>query len=196
MARLVQAGWVLWLYDRLGTGDSPAGGRLRRQGWLAPGNAAHIADWRAVLQRARQEGPLVVAVSWSSGILPVLRSSEVPDALVDVEAPADRWSLVPPRPRDRRGAGPWDGDPWDDAAWEGIEPRRLIAKLGVPYVRLQGANDHVHGAMTLHAERMVQAARSAGVPVRPFTVLAGHIHGHPQALLEALDWALSTCRSD
>lgn len=171
----------VYLYDRAGTGRSSADGPL------TPGNPAHTEDWCAVLALARGEGVPVLALSFSAGILPVLRAAAEghrPDALIDGEGPADRWSLVPP---DGGELAAWD--PWDDRRWVGLEAVSLIGQLGVPYARLQGAVDHVHGPMTEHARRLLVAARAAGLPVLDPGVLAGALHGHPQATLEALAWA-------
>lgn len=179
---VVGLGFAVYLYDRAGTGDSPAAGPL------GPGNPAHDEDWRAVLAMARQEGLPVVALSYSAGVLPVLRAAAAgvrPDALVDAEAPADRWSLVPPYGNDLSAL-----DCWDDAAWAGIEPVRLLPSLGAPYARLQAELDHVHGPMPEHARRMIEAARRAGLTVRDPAPLAGHLHGHPVELFEALTWAV------
>lgn len=181
LADLLDQGYAVYLYDRAGTGKSPADGPL------TPGNAAHVEDWRAVLALARQEGLPVLAVSWSAGLLPVLRAAargERPDALVDGEGPADRWSLVPPEGNELS-----DRDPWRDALWAGLEPVALISTLDVPYARLQAELDHVHGAMHEHARRLVAAARAAGLAVHDAGVLPGRLHGNPGALLEALAWA-------
>lgn len=174
---------AVYLYDRAGTGRSPAAGPL------VPGNPAHDADWRAVLALAREEGAPVVALSFSSGLLPVLRAAAAgarPDAVVDAEAPADRWSLVPPD-----GGALAGKDPWRDRAWAGLEAVALIPDLGVPYARVQGALDHVHGAMTEHARRLVAAAQRAGLPVLDTGVQAGPLHGSPQITLDALRWAVA-----
>ncbi|MCA9711635.1 MAG: hypothetical protein KDK70_37715, partial [Myxococcales bacterium] len=173
-------GWAVYVYDRAGTGRSPPDGPLR------PGNPAHIDDWRAVLALARGEGRPVVALTWSAGVLPVLGAiamGEPPDALVDAEAPADRWSLVPPEGNELSTL-----DPWLDASWAGMEPVSYLGDLSIPYARLQAQEDHVHGPMAEHARRMVAAARRAGVPVFDSGVLEGRLHGHPAAVLEALVW--------
>ena len=66
---LAREGWALWTYDRSGTGRSPSSPDPD----LSPGNPAHLADWLAVLARARLVGIPVVALSWSSEIVPVLK---------------------------------------------------------------------------------------------------------------------------
>jgi len=187
---LTRRGWAVWFYDRAGTGDSPPA--PLRSGWraaepLAPGNPAHTADWRAVLAAAQAEGAPVVALSWSAGIVPVLAAAargHRPDALVDAEAPADRWSLVPPRPSALAGL-----DPWDDAAWAGWEPVALLPKLGCAYARLQAEQDHVHDRMHEHAHRMTAAAAAAGLEVRAPALLAGRLHAHPEHAVRVLEWA-------
>jgi len=188
MRRLISDGWRVWLYDRSGTGDSPPGPTPG----LTPGNPDHLADWRAVLGRARSEGGPVVALTWSGGIVPVLAAAcegDGPDAIVDGEGPVDRWSLVPP-PGAAIDSELSDRDPWRDEDWQGLEAVRSIGDVRCPYARLQGSPDHVHGAMVLHAERIVTAARDAGLTVGgPFTT-DGPLGQHPQAAQDALDWAL------
>jgi len=198
---LTRRGWAVWLYDRAGTGRSPPAGDL------LPGNPAHTEDWRAVVRHVRSsegrsgedrcsvERPPVVALSWSSGILPVLRaarSGDRPDALVDGEAPADRWSLVPPSgakaPRLRQR------DPWDDAAWDGLEAVAMLPTLERPYARLQAHFDHVHGVMHTHARRLQAAATAAGLPSAPLEILPGRLPGHPIAVIDALEWAQESAR--
>jgi sirohydrochlorin ferrochelatase len=184
---LEETGWATWAYDRTGTGRTgPAGTDLR------PGSPTHVEDWCAVLAEARKEGVPIVALSWSAGIVPVLRAAAEgirPDALVDGEGPADRWSLAPPPhhlgPEARAMASL---DPWDDAAWEGREPLALLPTLGVPYARLQADMDHVHGDMHMHATRMVDAARSAGLVVRPLQITPGRLRSHPHAVMSVLSW--------
>jgi len=130
----------------------------------------------------------VLALSWSAGILPVLRAAalgERPDALVDGEGPADRWSLVPPGGNELSSL-----DPWSSAPWEGREPRLLLPKLGVPYHRLQGVPDHVHGACTEHAARMATAADT------PLRLLDGPIHGHGPHLVDVLRQLLARTLPD
>ncbi len=190
---LLEADWGVWLYDRAGTGESPPPRRI--PGWrgehpLAPGHPAHTRDWRTVLERARQEGVPVIALSWSAGVVPVLRAAAAgvrPDALVDCEGPADRWSIVPPGGNELAAL-----DPLRESDWEGWEPRALIGALGCPYARLQAEQDHIHGADLHHADRLIAAARSAGLAVRPPRILPGRLHASPQAVVEALDWALSS----
>jgi hypothetical protein len=196
MPLLAEADWGVWLYDRAGTGESPSPRRL--PGWrgahpLAPGHPAHTRDWKVVLERARQEGVPVIALSWSAGVVPVLRAAAAgarPDALVDGEGPADRWSIVPPGGNELAAL-----DPWNEADWEGWEPRALMGSLGVPYARLQAERDHIHDRELHHARRLHAAAAAAGAPTRPLDVLPGRLHASPQAVLAALQWALSTATS-
>jgi len=189
MAPLEAEGWSIWLYDRAGTGDSLQGPHR----FLTPGNPDHRADWRAVLARARGDGVPVVALTWSGGLVPVMAAAAAgdrPDALVDGEGPVDRWSLVPPTSFVApEGEELRSRDPWDDTAWEGLEAVEQIAALGCPYARLQGDPDHVHGAMQLHAERLVAAARAAGLTTAPLHVVSGLLDAFPHAVLEALRWA-------
>ncbi|MFT5684052.1 MAG: hypothetical protein ACI8RZ_004993, partial [Myxococcota bacterium] len=176
-----------------GTGGSPPPRRI--PGWrgdhpLAPGHPAHTRDWQAVLSVAREEGVAVIAMSWSAGVVPILRAAAAgdrPDALVDCEGPADRWSIVPPGGNELA-----DLDPWREADWAGWEPRALIGDLGVPYARVQAARDHIHDGDLQHATRITAAAQSAGHPVRPLTILPGRLHASPDAVVEALQWALTT----
>jgi hypothetical protein len=188
---LLRRGLSVWLYDRSGTGDSAAGPR----GELTPGNPEHRREWEAVLAAARSEGLPVVALTWSGGLVPVLAAAtrgHAPDALVDGEGPVDRWSLIPPPGfRGSEGSELRARDPWDDRAWIDVEPLRLLGHLDAPYARLQGTPDHVHGDLTLHAERIVAAAGALGLPIRPFAPLPSRLHEHPRETLDALHWALA-----
>jgi hypothetical protein len=145
----------------------------------------------------------VVALTWSAGLLPVLQAAAQgrrPDAVVDAEAPADRWSLLPPEEAFRQGRAPEQAralqqwDPWQDSLWSELEAVRLLASLQAPYARLQAVDDHVHGTMHEHAARMVSAARETGQPVWFDPELPGRLHGHPLKVLEALDWAVRAVR--
>lgn len=185
---LLLRGWAVWLYDRAGTGDSPPA----TDPSLAPGNPAHDADWRAVLDLARADGVPRVAVTWSGGLVPVLRAAAAgnrPDALVDAEGPVDRWSLVPPAGNELS-----DRDPWDEDAWDGLEACALVSALGVPYARLQAEDDHVHGRMTHHALRLHEAAGRAGLATRPLRLCEGALADHGMELVEALQWCLRQVR--
>jgi len=189
---LTELGCDLWLVDRSGTGDSPAGSTPD----LAPGNPDHVADWVAVLQRVRSEGLPVVALTWSGGVVPVLaaaaRHGQRPDALVDGEGPADRWSLVPPVTHAGAERGEMTRrDPWCDADWADCEPARMIAALDGPYARLQGTPDHLHGPMTRHAERLRAAAADATLAQRDLHVLNRPLHAHPTEVVDAVAWALA-----
>ena len=183
---LMSDGWRIWLYDRSGTGDSPPGPLPG----LTPGNPDHLADWKAVLGRARADGGPVLALTWSGGIVPVLaaaRDGDRPDALLDGEGPVDRWSLVPPASMPgSTGDELRTLDPWRDEDWDGLEAIRLIEHLKCPYVRLQGNPDHLHGSMMLHAERIVAAASRAGVAVGDPVTTEGPLHQHPSEVLAAL----------
>lgn len=187
-ADLALRGWSVWCYDRAGTGGSPA----RDDPALTPGNPAHDRDWAAVLERAGEDGCPRIALTWSGGLIAPLRAAAGgarPDALVDGEGPADRWSLVPPTGNELSAR-----DPWDDRDWDGIEARALLPALGAPYARLQGERDHLHGPMTHHARRMAEAADLAGLEQRPLRVVEGALASHPFELVEALQWCLRRVR--
>jgi hypothetical protein len=112
----------------------------------------HVADTRAVLARAREEGVPVGVLSWSGGLVnALLAADETLAFLVDCEGPVDRFSLVPPE----------GGDPglaatsvFDDAAWRDREAVELLWRLRGSYLRVQGRPDHVHGTHDLHARRV------------------------------------------
>ena len=190
LSDLTRRGWSVWFYDRSGTGQSAPG--PSPSGWraahpLAPGNPVHTEDWRAVLAAAREDDLPIVAMSWSSGIVPILRAAAAgarPDALIDGEAPSDRWSLVPPRLNELA-----ELDPWDDLTWAGWEPQPLMASLRCPYARIQADQDHIHGQMHEHSRRMVAAAAASGLPHRPPALLAGRIHAHPSYTIQVMEWA-------
>jgi len=189
VADLVERDWAVWLYHR-----DPLSDRSRRpELGQAPHSDEQVADWQALLARTREDGCPVVALTWSAGVLVALRAAAAghrPEALVDAEAPSDRWALFHPR-----GKGPRGLDRWDDEVWESLEAADLLPLLRRPYARLQAAHDHVHGAMTLHAERMVAAARSGGVAVREPRIGPGRLHQHPHEVLDALEWAVGHARS-
>jgi len=185
-AALTARGLAVVAYDRSGTGRSPA--KLA----LTPGSAAHVRDFRSVLTTVRQRlapGTPLGVLSFSSAIIPVLRCGEPFDFLIDGEAPADRWSLRPPR---------WADTPSDpamaaldmnsDEAWRGREPARLLAGHTCPYHRLQAELDHVHGRMSTHAQIMLEAARSAGLPrvqangAEVLSLLPGRLHAHSRRI--------------
>ena len=116
-----------------------------------PGNPVHHADTRAVFARAREEATTVAVLSWSGGVVSALHLDT--PLLIDAEGPCDRFSLV------ERGGNEMSGlDLHDDAAWEGREAVELVGTFRGRYRRLQGTQDHVHGPMTLHASRMLEAA--------------------------------------
>ena len=180
-------GCELWLYDRSGTGDSPSGPGQA----LTPGSLDHVEDWKAVLAQARATGLPVVALSWSSGVIPVLRACAEgvsPDALIDAEGPADRWSLVPPPPSNELG----EWDPWNGALWEGLEPLHLLQSFKGPYLRLQGEDDHVHGAMVEHAKRMRRRASELGILSGDQTNSLGRLGSGTAATLASLDGILES----
>ncbi len=180
--QLTAQGLALVCYDRSGTGRSTAPTAL------TPGNRVHVQDFREVLRAVRgrlgQGAPLGV-LSFSSGILPPLRAGEPFAFLLDGEAPADRWSLLPPAgahaPTDPALAAlPLH----QDDAWQGREPAALLAGLACPYHRFQAELDHVHGRLDVHARLMIQAAHAAGLPsVRAnggdeLRLLPGRLHAH------------------
>jgi len=150
---------VTW--DRSGTGWS--GGAIPP----TPGHPAHVVDFCAVFDTAaaRAPGVPIGVLSFSAGILPPLHGERPIAFLLDGEAPADRWTLIPPAgsdaPRDPDlGALPLG----HDAAWVDREPVTAIGRIRCPYHRLQAEIDHVHGRLDLHARLMVEAARRGGVP--------------------------------
>jgi hypothetical protein len=194
-ASLHAQGIAVVAYDRSGTGAS------RGTVPLTPGEGVHVQDFRAVLRAARgrlDPATPVGVLSFSSGILPPLRSKEPFDFLLDGEAPADRWSLRPPHgadaPRDDKLAHLATDQ---DALWAGREPARLLAGIACPYHRLQAEYDHVHGRMAMHAALMLEAAQRAGLPsvqvngAQRLALLPGRLHAHGRRiegwLLEAFE---------
>jgi len=191
--QLTETGWAVWMADRTGTGDSDRVGGVD----LSPGNSMHDEDWRAVLQRVRSTSPSgvpVVALTWSAGLIPVLRGMACgvgPDALVDGEGPVDRWSLRWPAQARAQGLDRWDL--WDGSTWDGLEAVDLVAKATtpLPYVRLQGTRDHAHGWMTDHAVRLDRACRQSGWKMMGPTLgtLPGSLAAHGAAVVRSINWA-------
>lgn len=184
---LAAAGIAVVAYDRSGTGHSTGTTPL------TPGQGAHVQDFRAVFDALAKALPGSVpmgVLSFSSGILPPLRAGRELAFLMDGEAPADRFSLLPPRgaeaPRDLVLAAL---DLADDRAWRGMEPASLLAELPCRYHRLQAEYDHVHGRLAHHAQLMLEAARAAGCPsVRcngqpGLCLLPGRLHAHGRSIL-------------
>lgn len=125
----------------------------RSESFRTPGNPVHVADARAVIAAARADGVSVAILTWSAGLIAGLRAADsMILGVIDVEGPADRWSLVPPGNAGHELA---KLDPDDDAVWAGKEAITLVCPC--PYVRVQGEIDHVHGRMTWHADRLVHA---------------------------------------
>ncbi len=136
---------AVWLWDR-----SPP---------HAPGASHHGTEAAAVFAMAAAEGVPTGWLTWSAGVLPPLLALDRTDPafLVDVEAPADRRSLL--RPQDLAP------DTAERTLHETLggetalpEPRRLIRALACPYHRVQADPDHVHGSNLLHAAVMLHAA--------------------------------------
>jgi len=101
-------------------------------------------------------------------------------ALVDVEGPADRFSLVPPGAADNPLAAL---DPWDDTAWAGREAAAMIPAFGGSYLRVQAEDDHVHGPHAWHARRMVEAARDGRCNAGDGALLPGRVSAHGATIL-------------
>lgn len=170
---LAARGWTLIVFDR-----TPGVPRT-------PGEPTHVADTAAVIATARAAAgalPLHV-LTWSGGVVPAVAGDLRGVArLVDVEGPADRYALVPPGRTAHELARAEIGD---DAAWAGREALEGIARLvagGGAYVRVQGAPDHVHGAVDLHARTAMHAASPHGRLVR----LPGPVHRHGADVLDAV----------
>lgn len=158
----------------------------RSEGQAPPGNARTVQECATVLRAALAEGRPVALLTWSAGVIPALRAAlQVQDprivALIDVEGPADRFSLVPPGEDDHPLA---TRDPWDDAAWEGLEAVALIGRFPGRYLRVQGEDDHVHGPHTAHARRMVDAARDGCLNTGDGALLPGRVAAHGPTILE------------
>lgn len=195
-SRLHDEGWALWTYDRRGSGPSAAT-HAASSTPLTPGALAHARDWEAVLQRARRQNLPIVALSWSAGLLPVLRAAtrgHLPDALVDTEGPVDRWSLVPPPASGIPTRELAERSPWSEADWEGCEATRMLPSLARPYLRLQARPDHVHGDCTLHAERITAVAQRHGLLLSPLQVWSGPVHAHGAGVISALRTAFAAAR--
>jgi len=184
--QLTGAGIAVVAYDRAGTG------RSRARVALTPGNPVHVRDFQAVFDAVRRKltsGAPLGVLSFSSGILPPLRAGRPLAFLADGEAPADRYSLLPPA-----GSGA-PCDPrlqacalHDEASWQGREPLSLVGALTCPYHRLQAALDHVHGRMRAHAQLMLEEARQGASPrvrcngARALQPLPGRLHSHGPAI--------------
>ena len=153
----------------------------RGPGDRTPGNPDHLAEARELLRMLLRDGPAGL-LSWSGGLVPAARlARELPvRCLVDAEGPVDRFSLIQPRlPRDPLLLRPLA----DDAAWAQAEALPVLCGLPVPYLRLQGSMDHVHGADISHARRAVAAAGGR------FCLWSGDLAGHGMQILEELERA-------
>ncbi len=171
---------AVWLWDRTPPHD--------------PGAPHHARQAAAVFELARAEGLPTGWLTWSAGCLPALEALPAarPDFFVDVEAPADRWSLRRPHHLD-----PDRAEQAHNAALarQVPEPRRLLTDLPCTYHRVQADPDHVHGHSLLHARVMLDAApQGATCNGRPWTgtleVLPGSIRFHGAAVRRVLRRAL------
>jgi hypothetical protein len=97
--------------------------------------------------------------------------------LIDCEGPTDRFSVVPPQNPDPALLA---RDPGLDSDWAGIEALESLKRLNIPYLRLQGSQDHVHGSSLVHAWRAVQAAKGT------LLLLPGAINRHSSQLLDRI----------
>jgi hypothetical protein len=173
-ARLAEEGLAAWTF-------------ARSEGVAPPGGQDTVDEVKAVLAAALAEGAPVVLLTWSAGVIPALRAAiELGDprvvALVDVEGPADRFSLVPPGAVDHTF---WQRDVWDETAWAGVEAAALLPAFRGRYRRAQGEADHVHGRMPWHAVRMVDAAREGRLNDGE-GLLPGRVDDHADALVRWL----------
>lgn len=149
----------------------------RGPGDRAPGNPDHLAEARELLRLLSRDGP-VGLLSWSGGIVPAAGlAREFPvRCLADAEGPVDRLSLR--QPGGRLPLNRWS---LTDARWDRAEALPLLQDLPVPYLRLQGADDHVHRGDLAHARRAVAAAGGR------LSLFAGSLAGHGAEILDELD---------
>lgn len=160
----------------------------RSEGVRTPGNPQHVADARALLQRALAEEKPTAWLTWSAGVVMALRATVgQPEesrvrAWFDCEGPCDRFSVVPPGHPEHELAF---ADVYDEAPWEGREAIRHIGAVSHLYHRVQAGNDHVHGPMTLHARRMVATARHGRFLTDP-PILPGKLWEHGATVRDAV----------
>ncbi len=142
-------------------------GRGTSWGSESYGGEEHHLDVRAALRwMAREAGFARVGVLSLS-----LGASAVAGALageaglaafwIDWEGPSDREIITAGGTR----MAPAQGHALtDDRYWYPREPVRHVGRVGVPYLRFQGARDHAQPGELRHAERMVRAAAAGSLP--------------------------------
>lgn len=156
----LDAGLALVLYDPDGRGQSGGtddnGGAIQQDGLKA------VIDWAAA-QPAVDHARMGM-VSFSAGVMAATGTlARYPDTpirfLIDWEGPSDRQSFGCDA-----GSPPGTQLPCaDDAYWSQREARALIARVHVPYHRVQYQTDH-HQPDHHCAVDMAQAALAAGNP--------------------------------
>jgi pimeloyl-ACP methyl ester carboxylesterase len=159
--RLVEHGFIVVFFDPDGRGKS--------EGQEDLDGSIH-QDGLAAIVRATPSIPGVDAnriglVSFSYGITmasgALARYPDLPvKFLIDWEGPADRYDTTVDCTPNQRIDFPGCSD---DAAWSQREALTFIARVQVPYQRLQSENDHVQPDVS-HAINMVNAAIQGGAP--------------------------------
>ncbi len=154
------AGFVAIVFDPDGRGKSA--GKEDYNGHIHQDGLAAVVRYAATLANvdAKQIGVLTYSygITMGSGVL-ARYSDLLAKYLIDWEGPADRNDTTV----DCRGGGRIAFQPCSDSAfWSEREALTFIAKVRVPYQRVQSEEDHVQPDNS-HAVNMINAAVKGGV---------------------------------
>lgn len=162
-SKLANAGYLVIVFDPQGRGKS--GGQEDYNGIIHQDGLADVVRFGSGLPEAKDG--LVGLVSFSYGVTmasgSLARHPDLPVAfLIDWEGPADRNDTGGCND-DHTGHLQEVAVCSDEAFWEVHEALTFIARIDVPYQRLQSKTDHAQPDND-HAVAMIHAAIAGGVP--------------------------------